>query len=80
VRRRHQLKRWRRHIYIPLPSAFFLFITGLAFSNFVLLFPGLPVPAPLRSRYCHAPDKGSQPNKCGTRPMFRTGIVFETPP
>ena len=69
----------RRYVYILLPSASLLFVTGLLFSNFVLLPPALRFLLNWGSDIVDIrPTIGSYINLV-TRLMFWTGVIFETP-
>jgi len=69
----------RRYVYILLPSASALFVTGLLFSNFVLLPPALRFLLHWGSDIVTIQPRIGNYVTVVTRLMFWTGIIFETP-
>lgn len=71
--------RERRYVYILIPSASFLFITGLAFSHYVLLPPAFRFLLHFGSDIVTIQPRIGNYVSVITRLMFWTGIIFETP-
>ena len=71
--------RERRYVYVLLPSATFLFIFGLLFSNFVLLPPAFRFLLTFGSDIAEPQIRIGNYINVVTRLMFWTAVIFETP-
>lgn len=71
--------RERRYVYILVPSASLLFVTGVLFSNFVLLPPALGFLLHWGSDIVTIQPRIGNYVNVVTRLMFWTGVIFETP-
>ena len=71
--------RERRYVYILVPSASLLFVTGLLFSNFILLPPALGFLLHFGEEIATPQIRIGNYVTVVTRLMFWTGVIFETP-